>query len=152
MIIDFDANDGEWFPFFMSRINAKTGDIEYDEPLPDAGRVCIRSLTPFLEQRQTSRKKKAEFVLNPKTRSMERVEYIEELPPDQAKAERDDAWDYIIKDFNNFFDAKGEPIPCNRENKLRLMTLPVFDRFVARCIQLLSEQVVKTAEEERKNG
>jgi hypothetical protein len=109
-------------------------------------------LGPFLEERQSARKRKAEFVLNPKTRGMERVEYTEDLPPEQLKAERDDAWDYIIKDFDNIFDARGEAIPCTRENKLRLMTLPVFDRFVARCIQLLSEQGVKTAEDERKNG
>lgn len=150
MIIDFEANDGEWFTFVMSRIDDQ-GKVVYDDPLPDAGKVCVRSLVPFFEQRQAGRKKKYEFVHNPSTRAMERVGFIPEQTAEQAREEREDAWDYAIKDFENFNDKNKVPIPCTRENKLRLMKLPVFDRFIGRCLQMLAEQGVKVEEELRKN-
>ncbi len=151
MIIDFDAREGEWFTFFRSRINER-GEITYDDPGPDAGRVCIRGLTPFLKQQQAKRKRRYEFVRNPGSRAMERVTYFEEPTPEQAEKEADDLWDYVITGLENFFDRDGKPIECTRENKLRLMELPVFDRFIARCLQLLSESGVKAAEEQGKNA
>lgn len=152
MIFDLDAaHQGDWFTFFNSFINEK-GEVVYEDPKPDAGRVCIRSLTPYFEQMQAKRKRKFEFALNPATRSMERVGYYDEPTPEQAKKERDDVWDYAITGIENFFDAKGEPILCTQENKIRLMAVPVFDRFVARCLQTLSGAGVKAEEELRKNA
>lgn len=150
MILDLDAPQGEWFKFFESHINEK-GELVYDDPKPDAGRVCIRSLAPFWETIQAKRKKKFEFVLNPSTRSMERVGYFEEQSREDAKKEIDDAWDFAITGLEEFFDAKGQSIICNRENKIKLMALPVFDRFIARCLQLLSASGVKVKEEQEKN-
>lgn len=150
MIIDLDAREGEWFPFFESKINSR-GETEYEEPKEDAGRVCVRSLVPYFEEIQAKRKRKHEFVLNPTTRQMERVSFFEEPGVEQARKERDDAWDYCIVGLENFFDAKGNEITCTRENKLRLMSLPVFDRFIARCLQLLSESGVKASEAQGKN-
>ena len=151
MIFDLDAHEGEWFPFFESRLNG-TGAVEYLDPREDAGRVCIRSLTPYFDKLQSTRKRKHEFVLNQATRQMERVGYFEEPGAEQNNREREDAWDYAITGIENIFDAKGNEITCTRENKLRLMALPVFDRFLARCLQLLAESGVKTAEVQEKNG
>lgn len=151
MIFDLDAvQQGDYFAFFGSTVNER-GEVAYLDPEPDAGRVRIRSLTPFFEKAQAGRKRKYEHVLNPSTRSMERVGFFDDPTPDQAKKEREDLWDYAITDIENFFDAKGEPILCTRENKIRLMAAPVFDRFVARCLQVLAGAGVKADEDLRKN-
>ena len=132
---NLDEATGDWFEFFESRIDIRTGDITYDDPKPGTGRVCIRDMGPFWRERLRSRKKKFEFVRNPSTRAMERVEYYDQTPEEEAK-EREDAFDYAITDFDNFFDAKGKPIKCTRENKIRLIAIPVFDRFLTRCFEL----------------
>ena len=150
--LDLDAPaQGDWFPFFESHVDTETGKITYDDPKPDAGRVCIRSIVPLIEQHAAKRKQRSEFVLNPKTRSMERVSYIEDRTPEEMKADREEALDYMIVDFENFLDGKGQPIACTKENKLKLMAIPMFDRFAARCNELLREAGIKSAEEAEKN-
>lgn len=151
MIFDLDKiNDGEWFPFFESRINEK-GEVEYDEPKEGAGRVCIRDFSTIIEQQVGKRKKKSEFVLNPVTRSMERVTYFEDYPEEQKQRDNDDVWDYTITAWEGFYDKNGDVIECTRENKIKLMKLPVFDRFVGRCLQMLSNSRVLIKEEAEKN-
>lgn len=150
MIIDIDkGNNGDWFAFFESRV--EDGKTIYDDPKPDAGRVCIRSMAPFLEERQSQRKRKFEFVLNPQTRTMERVGYYDEISYEQAKKDQADLWDYTITGLENFFDKNGKEIECTRENKVKLMTVPAFDRFVARCLQILGSAQTQAKEEEEKN-
>ena len=73
--------------------------------------------------------------------------YVPELSLEEGKAERDDAWDYAITGIENFKDSKGKIITCTRENKLALMKVPVFDRLVARCLQILASSGVKEKEE-----
>ena len=147
MIFDIDKqNEGEWFTYFKSRVNEK-GEIEYDEPEPNAGRICVRSITPKLEELQASRKRKHEFVFNPSTRSMERVGYYDELPPEEVR----DIWDYAITSWEGLLNAKGKAIECNRVNKLKLMAIPEFDRFIGRCLQMLGDASVKAKEELEKN-
>jgi len=151
MFFDLDAALGERFQFFGSRLDPNTGDTIYDEPAGDAW-VTIRSLTPFYEERMAKRKKVVEHVLNTKSKAMERLSFYPEQSMDEIKAERDDAWDYAITDFEGFKDAKtGEVIECTRENKIKMMKAPIFDRFVARCLQLLAASGVKDKEEKIKN-
>jgi len=133
--IDLDEATGDWFEFFESRIDIRTGEISYDDPKLGTGRVCIRDMGPFLQERQRSRKKKYTFVRNPSTRAMERVEYYDQTAEEEAQ-EREDAIDYAITGLENFFDAKGKPIKCTRENKIKLLAIPVFDRFLSRCFEL----------------
>lgn len=135
IIFNLDEIAGDWFEFFESTIDIKTGDITYDEPKSGTGRVCIRDMGPFWRERLRNRKKKGEFVRNPSTRAMERVEYYDQTAEEEAQ-ERENAFDYAITDFENFFDAKGKPIKCTKENKIKLLAIPVFDRFVARCFEL----------------
>ena len=151
MFFDLESAQGEWFQFFSSHLDPNTGEAVFEEPVADA-RVQIRSLVPFFEERMANRKREVERVLNPKTRAMERISFYPDLAPEVAKTERDDAWDYCIQELENFKDSKtGELITCTRENKLKLMRVPVFDRFVARCLQLLASSGVKDKEEEVKN-
>ncbi len=150
MFFDLDATEGDWFNFFESRVNEK-GEVVYDDPRPDAGRVCLRSPVPHMEAVQAQKKRKFEFVLNPLTRSMERVGYLEDLTPEAAKKERDDRWDYTIVDFKGFEDKDGNEIPCTRENKIRFMGNAVFDRFVARCLNIIFSAGIKAAGPVEKN-
>ncbi len=151
MFFDLDATQGEWFPFFESHIDPNSGEVIYDDPVSDA-KVQIRRIQPFYEERLTKRQRRFENIYNPKTRGMERVSYYPDLAPDEAKAEREDAYDYIITGIENFKDSKtGSLIACTRENKTKLMRVPVFDRFVGRCWQLLDSSGVKAQEDDEKN-
>jgi hypothetical protein len=151
MLIDLNSEQGEWFQFFTSRLDPNTGEVIYDPPTGDA-RAQIRSLAPFFEERAGKRKKAVEHVYNPKTRAMERIPYFEEQTLEEIKAEREDAYDYAITGLENFKDSKtGTVITCTRGNKVALMKVPVFDRYFARCQQLLASSGVKKAEEEPKN-
>lgn len=152
MVFDLEQqNEGEWFPFFESHIDDK-GEIVYDDPKPDSGRVRIRSMAPIIEKQIEGRKRNYQFALNPQSRAMERVGYFEELSLDQAKKERDDVWDYAITGIEGLYDSKGNEIACTRENKLKLMKIPMFDRFVAKCLQILVNAGVKAKEDEGKNS
>jgi hypothetical protein len=149
MLFNLETNEGEWFPFQNSTISPSTGEPVFDDPVSDA-RVQIRSMTPFFEERIAKRKRQTEHVMNPKTRQMERITYYAELSIEEAKAERDDAYDFAITGIEGFKDAKtGQIITCTRANKLALMKVPVFDRFFAKCQQVLASSGVK--EQESKN-
>jgi len=149
MFIDLSTNEGEWFPFQNSHIDPLTGEPIFDDPVTDA-KVQIRSMTLFFEERIAKRKRQTEHVMNPKTRQMERISYYSELSVEEAKAERDDAFDFAITGIEGFKDSKtGQIITCTKENKIALMKIPVFDRFFARCQQLLSSSGVKEKELEK---
>lgn len=133
-----DNNPGEWFTFFDSEVK-EDGTILYHEPEPGAGRVCFRvadSGTMDNIYLQT-RKKVAENVYNPKTRSMERITYYDQTP-EQEKKERELVWDFAISGWENLKDGKGKDIPVTLENKLKLMNNPHFARFAGRCLQLIT--------------
>lgn len=142
------GSKGDWFPFQGSKINGtdEKGEpkIEYLEQEKDAGRVKIRLADSEQMERihAQTRKKIYEYVHNPKTRSMERVSSIEQTP-EQEKKERELIWDYAIEDWEGILDTKGQPIPCTPENKMKLMNVPIFARFISRCLQLLSEKTDK---------
>ena len=147
MLFDLEKSEqGEGFKFFESRITEK-GDVVYDDPKEDAATFYIRAIGPKVEEFVAKRKRRFDFVLNPSTRTMERCGYFEEQSREDAQRQTDDLWDYAITGWDDkALDAKGQPIPVTRENKLRLMRLAVFDRFVARCLQLLASAGVKAQE------
>ena len=150
MFFDF-SSEGEWFKFFGSHIDSNTGEIVFGEPVSD-GRVRIRRLAPFLEERLSKWKKSVEHVYNPKTRAMERISYYPDQTTEETRQDREDAWDYAITGIENIRDSETkEEITCTRENKLRLMKHPVFDRFFARCQQLLDNSGIREKEESEKN-
>ena len=151
MFLKLDQTAGERFQFFTSSVNAVTGEITYDEPTDD-GWVIIRPIQPFIEEQVLQRKRITEHIFNTKTRAMDRVSDFAELSPAEARREQDDTWDYAIIDFGNFKDLKtGDEIICNRENKLKLMKVPVFERFIVECLRLSSESTMIAKEEEPKN-
>ncbi len=152
MDFNLDSTEGEWFQFFGSHIDLITGEVVFDDPSSDA-RVQVRSIAPFIEERISKRKRVVEHIYNPKTRAMERLSNYEELTFEQLKVERDDTWDYAIIAFENFKDKKtGEAIPCTRENKIKMMKNPVFDRFIAQCLQIMASSGAEAKKETEKNS
>ena len=64
-VINLQTNEeGTWFPFFYSRINVDTMDVEYDDPIEDGPRMKIRNPVDFFQERAQGRKTKSEFFLN----------------------------------------------------------------------------------------
>jgi len=143
---------GEWFRFFKSEIK-ENGDITYLDPEPDAGRVRIRIAGADAIEgiRSQTRKVIKEFVLNPKTRAMERVEY-EDQTPEQKKKEGELIWDHAIQAWEGILDKDGNEIPCTTENKVKLMNIPQFARFVGRCLQIITGANAGTEEAATKNS
>jgi hypothetical protein len=143
---------GEWFSFFRSETK-EDGTIAYLDPEADAGKVCLRIAdSDMVEKIQTeTRKKVSEMVRNPSTRAMERVVYFDQTPA-QEKREREMIWDHAIQDWKGILDTNGKEIPCTLENKLKLMSIPQFARFVARCLQLITGANAQTTEGAEKNS
>jgi len=149
-IFNLDDVSGDWFEFFESTIDIKTGDITYADPKPGTGRVCLRDMSVFWRERQRSRKKKTQIVRNSGSRGMEQIETLPTAEEDAQ--EREDAFDYSITGLENFFDAKGKSIKCTKENKVKLLAIPVFDRFIARCFELQQNMSKIQAEVAEKNS
>ena len=153
-VFEFDKEEqGDWFPFFSSHVDPSTGEIVYDKPEKGAAEFRIRSMGPFWEERQKGRKIQYQWVLNTATRAMERRPFNEELNGDEAAKENEDAWDYAITGIKNAFTdlKKKVPIECTRENKLKLIRMPVFVRFITRVFMMLNEAGVKQREAAEKN-
>jgi hypothetical protein len=145
-----NLNPGEWFRYFNSHIT-EAGETVYHDPAPDAERVCIKMLDPEIleEIQKKTRKRISEFVLNPRTRVMERVVYFDQTP-EQEKLEREMTWDAIITGWE-IKTPDDAPIPCTMVNKVRMMTHPPFARFVARCLQISASARKEADEAAEKN-
>lgn len=138
MRFNLNKSIGEWFPFFTSEVGTD-GEIKYNEPEKDGGRVQLRIAdAETLEKIQAeTRTKTAAFVKDKETRQMVRVPYIEQTP-EQEKREREMIWDHAIQSWEGILDVNGAPIPCTLENKMKLMNVPVFARFIGKCLTTLS--------------
>lgn len=151
-VFNLESNEGEGFKFVNSRVDSTTGEPVFDDPLPDAGTFFIRPIGAKLEAIQSRRKRVFENVVNPKTRAMERIAYFPERTAEEIKAENRELWDYCITGWDDkVLDSKGNPVPVTVEAKEKLMEIPAFDRFVARCFRLLAESAVKTEKSLEKN-
>jgi len=152
-VFNLDKDEqGDWFAFFESHIDQSTGELIYAEPEEGAAEFRVRSMVPFWEEKQRLRKREHKMMVNPKTRAMERVGYYEDLPPDQQKKETEDAWDYAITGIKDAFSSDGSPIECTKENKLKLIEVPMFLRFVSRVFEIIDEAGIKRKEEAEKNS
>lgn len=149
-----EPQDGTWFPFFTSSVDPATGETKYDDPLPGAAEFRIRSLKPFHEERLSQRKRERDMVFNPKSRSMEKVTSFKEQTIEEIRKDRDDAIDYAITGIRNaFWDEAGkQPINNSREDKLKLRSISVFDRFLASVWQIIEEQEVAEVKAQEKNS
>jgi len=149
---NLDESSGDWFEFFESEFDFETGEIDFFDPKPGTGKVCIRSASDLLIEQIGKRKKESEIILNPKTRQMERIEYYKDQTQKELQKDSDDRIDHMITGLKDFFDHAGVPIECTRENKIKLSKVPVFDRFLSRCMKLQMNASQEKVEKEEKNS
>ena len=153
---------GDWFPFFGSTVDVANSEIVYHDPEPDAAEFRIRPMGPFWAEHRKGRKREYKMALNPRTHAMERVPYYPDLPPEEEAKANDDAWDYCITGFKNAFSRAavmdGEkvvepavPLECTRENKLALVEIPAFNRYIQRVFLIQSEAGIGEQEVQEKN-
>lgn len=152
MILDIStAEDGRWFTFFYSRLDPNTLEPVYDDPIENGPRMKIRNPTPLWRERNEKKKKRKEYVLNPKTRGMDVVESDVELTAAQKKAENEEFVDYVIQESEQF-TLNGKEIKGTLQEKVKMMENPLISMFVQRCIQILQESGVQEAEAQPKNS
>jgi len=153
MQFDLSENLGERFQFFRSEL-LEDGEPEYFDPEPDEPcHVTLRLADPdkVEEIHKLTRTPTTDWVLNPKTRGMERCKDFDQTP-EQRKVERELIWDHAIVEWEGVLDKHGKVVECTIENKIRMMNVPVFSRFVSRCLQLISGEIAEKKEEQRKNS
>jgi len=129
-VFDIEEKEGVWF------------DME------GGGRVQLRTLSYDALKKITKQctKKKVDFKKVEGTPG--RFEYIE--TDDDLQNEL--FWDHCIVAWENLFDAKGNEIPCTRENKVLLMVrVEKFAKFVADSLATMGEIEAKQAEVAEKN-
>lgn len=144
---------GEWFPFMDSKID-ENGEVEWLPVDTDSDeRVCFKQINPdrYREIKEKHKGKKINVpVQNIQSRAMEVVSQYEQTPA-QEKAERMDFWDEHIVDWN-IKNPSGTPIPCNAENKYKLITgEPRFVRYANKCLQIMSGVKEAEAKSQEKN-
>lgn len=154
MGIFFDIEDrpGTWFPFQTSTVKPD-GEVEFDSPEPDAPEFCIRQADAdfFKALHKKTRKKVVEQVWDPKTRRPHRQEYFDQTA-EQQEQEIEAIWDHTITDWKGVVDKSGKPIPCTKENKIKLLDrVPAIHRFYQNCLKTLGEESGLIRKEEDEN-
>lgn len=143
---------GAWFPYFASRQD-EDGAITYLPPDPASKDRVFINPPLTVEQLEAiyarTRTRKSEFVINPKTRQMERVTYFDQSP-EQMRQEFEEIFCVIIGEYE-LTDADGAKIPVTRESKIQLMRHPEFARYVNRCLQMLEMSEAERKEQLEKN-
>lgn len=144
-------NTGAWFDFFKSEVD-DDGNITYFEPEKNAGKVQVRVVNPDVleEIQKKTRTEHAEFKNNKKTRQLERIVYYTQTDQ-QKKEEREAIWDHAIVSWQALLDAKGNDIPCTLENKMKMMSISVFARFIARCLEIAGTYEAEDKKTKAKN-
>ena len=152
MFIDLDVEVGHRFQFFTSTVDPKTNEPVYEDPAGDMY-FTIRSMAPYFEAYNLKRKKLVDVVLNPKTRSMERITYLPELTEEESRSQMEGAWDWAIMDFEGAKDkTTKEIVSVTLANKIRMSKNPMVNRFLTRCFQIIDEGSVVSEETATKNS
>lgn len=129
-IIDLENKQGVWFE------------------MDGGGRVQLRTINgdDFKAIKKQTTKKKVDF--KRVEGKAERFEY-EEVNED---LQNELFWDHIIVDWENFFDGKENSIPCNRDNKIMLMSRSMkFSTFVVDSLKTLTDSEIAQAEKTETN-
>lgn len=65
--------------------------------------------------------------------------------------DRRETCERAVKNWSNFFDESGRPMPCTAENRRKWADTPWFMALVNRSLVVVKEEAQKRAEEKRKN-
>lgn len=134
MLFNIDQDQGTWFEFQESTVDAE-GVVTFLPAKEGAGRMCIRQADAefFDALYKKTRKRVVEVRPNPANRNkLERLDEMDIIAGKEAE-EREALIDYWIVDFADFKGPDRRPIPCTKENKVKLMKLGAVRRFVDEC-------------------
>lgn len=126
VIIDDIENEGVWFK------------------LSAGGRVQVKTVSQqdYEQIKKQTVKSQNNFVLNPKTG---RVEYVKCNVIDDI-TQTTSYYDISIVAWEGIYDSEGNLIPCNKENKLRLMLgSEKFKRVIDGCLEQLHDRNLQRA-------
>ena len=154
MLFDVDGTCGEWFTFIPSHIDENTGEVVWGDPIPGM-KMKIRHWKSFVEKRAMSREQVTEYVLNQKTRQMERQFYFKPETNEERLSSAIDAYDYALMeiDGDQWVDKKtNQKIVLTRDNKHQLVSNnSMVDRFFSRCLRQIENSTAEQTEEAEKN-
>jgi len=136
----------------MSENDVETGTIFCLENLnpglwfefENGGRVCLRICAgdDLRVIKKQSTKNKIEY------RSGQRISYT----VTDEDLENSLLWDFCIVNWENFFDANKNPIPCTPDTKNLLMGKSIkFSRFISECLETLTAVEKDSEEKSEKN-
>ena len=112
------------------------------------GKVKLRTMTADVLKaiRKQAVKKRVEF------KKVEGTPHRFEWEDVNDELQNELFWDHIIQDWEGFTDGKGNPIPCTRDNKLKLMFRSVkFSQFITESLKTLADEEAKQLEASEKN-
>lgn len=136
-----DLNPGNWFPFNGTKTVEEVGGV--------CLRVLNRKMLRQIEKEINTRH--SEFRIPegaPPGTPAQRIEWTEV----NTELEDELTWDYCIVDWKDVLDENDQPIPCTKENKVRLMQENLaFLAFVREKQIELRTQLLKAEEERKKN-
>ena len=121
----------------------------FDEEDKDGGHVALRTLNgeKLEEINKRCRVRKVEVRGTPPTR----FETLDFKPGGEEK-EFEMTWDYCIVDWKGVVNHEGKEIPCNPENKVKLMKgSPRFSSFITKCARKLNTALDQYEEDLEKN-
>lgn len=153
MEFDLDRSAGERFQFFRS-VQDDDGEIVYSLPKEDEPCwVTLRLADPdFLAGvHAKTRTPVTVNALHTKSRAMVRIKDFDQTP-EQEKLESELIWDHAIMGWEGVLDKDGKVVECNSKNKTRMMRVPIFARFVGKCMTMITGAAEEVVKEQRKNS
>lgn len=107
-------------------------------------RVCAGDDLKAIRKQTVEKKKEYKEIKG----TMHRLVYEETKEDLQSEL----IWDFSIINWERLFDAAKNPIPCTKENKIKLMGKSViFSKFVSDCLEKMRKDLGIVEEEETKN-
>jgi len=121
-----DLNPGVWFDFGDARVRI---------------RVCTGRDLENIHKK--TRKKQVEY------RRGTRHEFESINEEQEFKL----IYDFVIDEWENICDSKGNALECNTTNKIKLLNgSPKFNFFVSKCLEQLTTDIMQIQEETEKNS
>lgn len=154
-MLEFDfneSNEGVWFPYQQSKVDPNDNEnIIWEDPIEGA-EFKIRSIDPYIREKiiKEDKTRAVKFVVNEKTKAMERLSYIPEKTFEEQIKSTQDMYIWAIISWKGV-GSKGNLLEVNDDNKIKLANNSEFCRFFNRCQDLLKKQSSFYKEESEKN-
>jgi len=120
--------------------------FNFDDDDPDSGRICIRSLDGLKDRefKKECTEKKVEY--------QNKGQFRHEFEVFDSEKYHELMMDYCIIDWEGLEDDDGNPLECNRKNKVELpLANPGFSVFIAQCLSKVNVDALTLKEKQEGN-